>query len=298
MNAPTGAARFAPHLLLLAMIMIWGSSYTVVKVSLRSLSPFVVIALRFWLAVACLSPFLRGSVAADLRRSLKPGLAAGFALAVGYLLQTVGMNETSASMGGFLAGLIVLLVAIGGFVLFSAKFGVRSGCGLLLGLVGIIMLCWRSDEAGPHPDTLRGILLQVGSSTSYAAHILLLSHYGRGAPAMAFCMWQLVFVAVAASLAALIHGGFAAEGVTAVAWTPQLLGAIAYLGALATALGIAVQSKMQHRISPTHVALLFALQPLFAALVGWGALGDRMGTGQLLGGTLIVVGVIVTSLDR
>lgn len=297
MHAPAGT-RFAPHLLLLAMIVIWGGSYSVVKVSLRSLSPYVVIALRFWIAVACLLPFLRSDVTADLRRSLKPGLAAGFALAVGYLLQTVGMNETSASMGGFLAGLIVLLVAVGGFVLFSAKFGVRSVSGLLLGLAGMIMLCWPAEADQTQQDTLRGILLQVGSSTSYAGHILMLSHLGRGTPAMAFCMWQLVVVAIAATVAALIHGGFAAQGVGAVAWTPHLTLAIVYLGVLATALGIAVQTKVQHRIPPTHVALLFALQPLFAALVGWTALGDHLGARQLLGGAIIVVGMIVTSSDR
>ena len=66
---------------------------------------------------------------------------------------------------------------------------------------------------------------------------------------------------------------------------------------LATALGIGVQSKVQHRVPSTHLALLFALQPLFAALFGWLTIGDQMSSMQMLGGALIVVGVIVTSLD-
>ena len=299
MTASAGAARFTPHLLLLAMIAIWGGSYAAVKIALGSLCPFVVIALRFWIAVPCLLPFLRGPVLADLRRSAGPGIGAGAVLGLGYLLQTVGMNETSASMGGFLAGLIVLLVAVGGFVLFRARFGLLSAVGLLLGLLGLLLLCWPGADPATGPaDTTRGILLQVASSTSYAGHILLLSRFGRSMPAVPFCLWQLVVVSIAATVAAAIDGSWAAAGVEQVEWTPRLVFVIAYLGLLSTALGIGVQTSVQHKIPPTHVALLFAMQPMFAALIGWAALGDQLGGMQLLGGAVIVTGVVVTSLER
>lgn len=279
------------------MIAIWGGSYAAVKTALDSLSPFAVIMLRFWLAVVCLLPFLRGQILADLRRTAGPGVAAGVALVVGYMMQTVGMRETSASMGGFLAGIIVLIVGLGGFLFFRAPLGARSICGFALGLAGIVMLCWPAED-GPGQDTTRGILLQLASSTSYAAHILLLSRYGRGLPAVAFCLWQLLLVAVASSIGVLITGEFAVSPAGESVWNAQLVLAIAYLGVFATALGIAVQSKVQHRIAPMHVALLFALQPLFAALISWATLDDRMSALQLAGGTTIVAGVVVTSLER
>jgi drug/metabolite transporter (DMT)-like permease len=161
----------------------------------------------------------------------------------------------------------------------------------------MVLLCWPSGEVGGPPDTTRGIVLQIVSSTSYAGHILLLSRYGKGAPAVPFCLWQLVVVAVAATVMALLPGGGAEQLADAV-WTPALLGAIAYLGVLATALGIGVQSKVQHRIPPNHLALLFALQPLFAALIGWLVMSDRLGAAQLAGGMVIVAGVVVSSRER
>lgn len=295
----TGAARFAPHALMTAMIAIWGGSYAVVKVSLASLSPYAVIALRFWIAVACVLPFLRGNVRTDLRAARGPGLAAGFVHVLGYLMQTVGMTGTSSSMGGFLAGLIVPLVAVGGFVLFAARFGPGSIVGVLLGVAGIVLLCWPTEGATTQQvDTPLGITLQLGSSLSYACHILLVSRFGKNAPTAAFCLWQLVVVAVASTIAAAVHGRLPADGQETVVWTPWLLFLIGYLGVLATALGIGVQSLVQHRVPSTHLALLFALQPLFAALVGWATLGDRLGGLQLLGGAVIVAGVVVTSLDR
>lgn len=296
MTASAGA-RFVPHLLLTAMIAIWGGSYAVVKVALTSLPPFLVVATRFWLAVLCLLPFLRGGVAAQLRATVGPGLLAGCALASGYLLQTAGMNETSASMGGFLAGLIVPLVGLGGFVWFRARFGLLSVAGLLLSVAGMTLLCWPDGGEGPR-DSAYGIVLQIGSSTSYAAHILLLSRYGRGAPTVPFCLWQLLLVSVAATLAAALHGDLAAARTGAIDWTTELVFAVLYLGVFATALGIGVQARVQHRIPAVHVALLFALQPLFAAFVAWITLGDRLTMLQLAGGLTIVGAVLLSSLER
>lgn len=59
-----------------------------------------------------------------------------------------------------------------------------------------------------------------------------------------------------------------------------------------------MQSIVQPKIAPMHVALLFATQPLFAALAGWSMLGDAMGAMQLVGGATIVVGIVVTAFDR
>lgn len=295
-NAPPQS--YAPHLVLLLLMTIWGGSYAVVKVSLESLSPFLVVAIRFWLGTLCLAVCLGRSAGADLRKTRRPGLLTGVALGVGFLLQTCGLQETSASMGGFLAGLIVLLVALGGWLLFQARFGTQSIVGLVLGLCGLLLLCWPTGTQEVVANTPRGILLQIGSSTSFACHILMLSFFGRGAPAIAYCFWQLLLVALLATTAALVDGGLTLAELTRIEVTPPLVAYMLYLGVLATGVSIAIQSKIQHRIPPTHLALLFALQPLFAALIGWAWLGDRMGPLELLGGATIVAGVTFTSLDR
>lgn len=256
------------------------------------------VAIRFLIGAACLALCLGRTARADLRQTMRPGLWTGAALVVGYVLQTYGRQETSASMGGFLAGLIVLLVAVGGWLFFQARFGPQSVCGLALGLAGLVLLCWPTGSTDMPVDTTRGILLQIGSSTSFAVHILMLSFFGRGAPAIAYCFWQLALVALVATIAVFVDGDIAAEGRMRVDVTGPLVAYMLYLGVLATGVSIAIQSKIQHRIPSTHLALLFAMQPLFAALIGWAWLGDRMGAVQLFGGAAIVGGVIVTNLDR
>ncbi|MBL8753553.1 MAG: DMT family transporter [Planctomycetes bacterium] len=297
----TGSAKqYWPHLVMTTLIAIWSASFVATKVAQREVSAAGLVALRFWLAVVCLLPFLRGNGLAALRAAALPGVFAGTALATGYLLQMYGMTETSASMGGLLAGLIVPLVAVGGFLFFHARLGTLSVSGLLLALVGIVLICMPSgdDKATGTGDSLRGILLQVGASISYAGHVLLLSKYGRSAPIAAFAFVQLTFVAAVGTVAALLDGGLPATPGRPIEWHTELVLAIAYLGVFATAVGIGVQSKVQHKVPSTHLALLFALQPLFAAVCGWAMLGEELSALQLLGGAGIVGGVVITSLDK
>lgn len=293
--------RYAPHLILLSLIAIWSASFVVSKVALRALSPSGLIAARFWLAVLCLLPFLGRNALADLRQSLRPGLAAGVALGLGYLLQMEGMTETSASMGGLLAGLIVPLVAVGGLLFYGVRMGRLAIAGLLLAIAGMVAICWPGEKLpGEHQDTLLGILLQVGASASYAGHVLMLSRFGRTQPVAALAFWQLLFVAVVGVGMAVAHHGVTADGsdLDAVVWTGELLAALLYLGVLATAIAIFVQGKVQHLVPQAHVPLLFAMQPLFAAVCGALFHGDRMGALQYLGGGMIVLGVMVTGFDR
>jgi drug/metabolite transporter (DMT)-like permease len=294
---PTERRSFAPHLLLLSMIVIWACSYTAVKIGLTRLAPFAVVATRFWVAVPCLLPLALRRGGQPLLASVVPGVITGLALLTGYLLQTIGMQETTASMGGFLSGLIVLLVAVGGWLILRDPLRLGAVLGLGLGIGGVVLLCLRSDAAAEIANTPRGIWLQVGSSCSYAAHILLLSRLSPRGGEMQYTFWQLLTVALGATIAMVVRGEFAAAG-KPLLLDAAMLGSVAYLGFLATALGIGVQSLVQPRIRPTHVALLFATQPLFAAIAGWAVLGDVMGWQQLAGGALIVGGIVAVSLAR
>src|SRR5688572_2557987 len=156
----TAAGRFVPHLVLTGLIVIWSASYVVSKVALAALSPFALVAVRFWLAIVCLLPFVRGAVADDMRASLRAGLFTGTALAFGYLLQMAGMTGTSAATGGLLAGIIVPLVALGGFLFFHARLGPRALLGLAFAIAGIAAICLAAEDGEAQQDTLLGVLLQ------------------------------------------------------------------------------------------------------------------------------------------
>jgi drug/metabolite transporter (DMT)-like permease len=293
--ASSPRSPLAPQLALLAMNAIWGVSFTVTKTALDAGMPkFALIGARFWLALLCLLPFLpRGRAAASLRVARRPGLITGTALFAGYALQTFGIDLTSPSIGGFLTGLIVLLVALGAHFVLGDRLRPRAISGLLLSFVGLCLLCFAAATGADRATTLPGILLQVGSSTVYAVHVLLISRISPAGDELAYSWWQLFVVAAGALVLAPVTGG--AGPLDSYAARPLVWGSVAYLGVLATALGIAVQSRVQPRIRPSQVAVLFATQPAFAAVAGFLLHDDHLDGWQWLGGALIVVGVLVAS---
>lgn len=286
-----------PRLLLLSMIAIWGGSYAVVKITLgHGVPPFVVIAVRFVIAALVVQTMLAAmGRTGDLASTAKPGLLTGCALLLGYSLQTVGMEQTTASMAGFLSGLIVPLVAIGARFVFGERLRKATVLGIALGFAGLSLLCWSGDGRDGE-TTLLGILLQVGSSTSYAAHILMISRLAPKGREVAFSQWQLLLTAICACGIVPMAGGvgdFGSYGGSPLVWAMLL-----YLGVLASGVAIAVQSRVQPRIPPGQVALLFATQPAFAAASGAIFLDEQPTPLQWIGGALIVLGLVVGSRGR
>ena len=82
----------------------------------------------------------------------------------------------------------------------GASVRVNTVLGLLLGLAGLVPLCMTAADPTVQSNTLRGVLLQVASSTCYAGHILLVSRLSPRGGELQFCLWQLLVVAVGASL--------------------------------------------------------------------------------------------------
>ena len=77
-----------------------------------------------------------------------------------------------------------------------------------------------------------------------------------------------------------------------------MLFAAAFTGLFATALAFGVQTVAQRFTSSTHTALVFAAEPVFAALFSFLLIGELLGPRQLLGCTLILAGMIVAEMKR
>lgn len=280
---PSGR-RWRAELALVGNTFIWGATFVVVKNALADVSTLLFLALRFALAGVTLALLARRT---RLTRELVAGSAiVGCALFAGYLFQTLGLHHTTPSKSAFITGFSVVLVPI----LLALAFRRFAGWGALAGVaaavVGLYLLTMPAVGAGVN----RGDLLTLACAVAFAVHIILIGHYGRRLPAMALAAGQ---VCVAALLAAV-----------SVPWAEpaflRLSGgvvfAIVLTGLLATALAFSIQVWAQQHTSPTHTALIFALEPVFAWLTSWVVLGERLGARAAAGAVLILVGIVVAEL--
>jgi drug/metabolite transporter (DMT)-like permease len=135
----------------------------------------------------------------------------------------------------------------------------------------------------------RGDALVLGCALAFALHIVGVGHVAGRHDAAAITAVQLVAVAALALLASGLGG--ARPPLEASSWP-----AIAYMGLVATGLVFLLQNWAQIHTSPTHTALIFALEPVFAAFFSRLFYGEALTGRVAAGGLLIVAGMVVSEL--
>jgi drug/metabolite transporter (DMT)-like permease len=275
--------RAKAELLLVLVTLIWGSTFVVVKEALVDASPLPFLGIRFTLAGILL--FLVMGRGLGERQALGPGFLLGVFLFAGYLCQTTGLLYTTPSKSAFITGFAVILVpflqALHGFRLRAATIA-----GALLGLAGIYFLVLPS---GVHAVN-RGDVLTLFGAVSFAVHIVLVGSYTRRFSFRHLVPVQILVVGLLAAAALPLNLDFRLH------WTAGLIGALLLTAVLATGFAFSVQNWAQQFTPPAHTALIFALEPVFAALTSRLVLGERLGGKVFMGSALILAGMVVSEI--
>ena len=284
------------HILLIAVVLVWGCTFPLVKSALHDISPLLFNLLRMTLAALVLLLInckdLRGLTRADL------GLCAtaGLCLALGYSFQTSGLAHTTPSKSAFLTGLVVVLVPILSLIprvapLTSPRPNAIVFLGALLAFLGLIFL---TSQPGTGMAILSGMHLGEGltllCALAFAAHLLTLAHAAPQLSARRLGTLQIAFAALF-MLFTLPLGGHPKLHLT-----PTAIFALALTALLATAAAFTIQSWAQQILPPTHTALILTLEPVFAALTSLLFFHERFGPRELLGAALILAGILLAEL--
>ncbi len=267
--------RLLGALLLVLLTVVWGSSFAVIRGAVAGFPPSLLVLLRFLVAAAIFLPWLRGG-----RGLALAGLELGFWLVVGYGTQAVGLLYTTAGRSAFITALSVVLVP-----LFAGLLGrpvprrVWVGAGLALLGVGLLTF-----EGGP-PNV--GDLWTLFTALSYAIFILRLEDYARTLGAGRLTLAQVFGVL----LWAFLWVGLERPAAAAIPWP-----AVLYLGVVATALATWLISAGQSRVTAAEAAVIYALEPVWAALFAYLLLGEALGAQGILGAALVLFAILYSQL--
>jgi len=285
------------HVLLLAVVLVWGATFALVKDALQDISPLLFNLLRMALAFVALAAINHRHLRNLTRRTLFSGLIVGIFLAAGYQFQTAGLARTTPAKSAFITGLVVVFVPL--FTAFPALRPAGSqaprwntALGAIVAFAGLLFL---TTPAGTRWSTLfetisLGDLLTLACAIAFAAHLISLAHFSPGLPAAQIATLQIGFatliMAVTLPLGGQIH----------LAVTPRLLIALAVTSLLATAAAFTIQSWAQQHLPPTHTAILLTLEPVFAWLTSLIFFHEHLGTRSLIGAALILLGIVCIEL--
>lgn len=271
--------------LLIMITMFWGGTFLAVQYAVSLSGPLFFVGLRFAtaaLAVGLLSlRTLRGLTWLEV----KAGVAIGVAIALGYGLQTWGLQTISSSKSAFITAMYVPLVPLLQWLCLGRMPGVMSCVGIVLAFIGLILL------AGPENNLLAlgvGEMITLASAVAIAAEIILISAWAGKVDVRRVTVVQLA----TASLVAFAAMKPAGESVPSL--TPALLGVALGLGIFSAIIQVTM-NWAQRSVSPTRATLIYTGEPVWAGIFGRLA-GERLPLLALLGCVLILAGVLVSEL--
>ncbi|MCE3261899.1 MAG: multidrug transporter permease [Pseudoduganella sp.] len=276
---------------LLVVTLVWGTTFPAMKDMTDTLSANWIVVSRFALAGLLLAPFLLRAA----WRDLVLGVLAGVLLFFCYLAQVEGLSLTSSNRNAFICGLNVLVVPLLGIALGKWPDG-RIGLALLLAVGGLFALCWEGSFTWSRGDSLA-----LTAAFLFGLYIKVMEQFARRVERlMTLTVAQICTVALLAglwivlreaprdTLAAADYYRQMGSEVWAARWN------LLYLGVIATAAIISLQTWGQRHTSANEAAVIYAFEPASAAIFGYFWLGETMGPMQLLGALLLISGMIVS----
>jgi drug/metabolite transporter (DMT)-like permease len=279
------------HLLLLAATFVWGATFIVIKSALADSTPLVFNAVRMaFAAIVLCAIFFRqgGHLPAG---ALRAGFEIGTIMWLGYEFQTAGLLYTSASKSAFLTGLSVVLVPLLLAVFWGRHVNRYTLAGVTAALFGLYFLCVPAGQGLSLASLNRGDLLTLACALAFAFQIIIL---GRSAQHYGFA--HLVPIEITVCAAWMIVSIPIADRHGFIRFTPAMIWALAVTALLGTVACFIVQAWAQRFTPPTHTALIFSLEPVFAGVTSYLLIGERLGARGLLGAALILIGVLASEL--
>lgn len=273
-------------LILLLVTLVWGTTFPLLKSAAADLSGVEISTFRFLVATACMAPFLLKAT----RAAWRDGFLLGVLGLASYVTQAYGLQHISSNRSAFLTSLNVLMVPLIGMALGRALSWPVMAAGVLACL-GIGLMSW---EGG---GNLAGDSATLACALAYALYVIVLSQRSARHDSRQLAATQIAVMAFLASVWLLALS----VGTDALTTMPSRVGphipALLYLGAVATAGMLFLQAYAQRKVAADKAAIIYAMEPVFAAVFGWLWLGETLGMRGAFGGALVIAAIVFSEVS-
>ncbi|MFF9064612.1 DMT family transporter [Streptomyces sp. NPDC014891] len=296
-SSPSALSVGRSLLYLIVAGVAWGTAGAAASLIFRS-SDMGPLALSFWRCVGGLVLLLGALALRPRRRTVRPAaeprgrrtariLGTGIGLTVFQSAYFAAVQATGLAVGTVVTlGAGPVLIAVGARLTMGERLG-RGGIAAVTGaLAGLLVLVLGGGAAEVRP---LGVVLAVVSAAGYAAITLLTRYLGRDGgrtDALSTTTWAFAIGAVGLLPAAL------AEGLVPHTDAPlQVLLLLGYVAAVPTALAYALYFAGAAVVRAATVSVIMLLEPVSAAVIAVGLLGERLTAAVVLGTLLLLTAV-------
>ncbi|MET3696051.1 EamA-like transporter family protein [Bacillus oleivorans] len=280
---------------LLFVAFIWGTTFVIVQNALSFLPPFTFNALRFLLAAIIMGiPVIflfKNKPIKNKRGILLSGFIMGLFLYIGYGFQTIGLVYTTSSKAAFITGLSVVLVPIASLILFKQRPRLIVWIACLFSVTGLYMMTMTGGGSFNFGDSL--VLI---CAFGFAFHIIVTGRFSAKLDAFLLTIVQIMTVGILSLLTALLLEDWQKAFQPAFIFQFDVILALLVTALLATSLAFFIQTNVQKYTSATRVAIIFAFEPIFAALTSYIVLKESLSAAAAIGCLFIFLSMILSEL--
>ncbi len=300
---PARAQRRASLMLVLACAL-WGASFTWVKHAQAGMAgaagrepgqtlwvPVLYIGWRFTLAALLWVVLFPRSLRGWTWRSVRRSLFIGALLAVGMILQLLGLDRTTQSTCAFLTSLTIIFTPLSQWFFLRRSPPRRMLVSVALGAAGIYLM----TAAGRHemePSELLGVAFGVACAAAFSLHIVAVAHYGREEDPWRLTLGQFLTLGVLGLVLAPAFGAglknISFAGQYGMLSSPGVAVNLALATVFATLGAFGLMFRYQPRVSATRGAIIYQTEPVFASAYAWAFAASGM-TGLAVAGAATIL---------
>ena len=270
---------------LIAVTAVWGSTFLLVHWAMQHSGPWFFVGIRFLIAGLISVVIFRRALRGMRWRDIGAGVAIGVMIHLGYGLQTVGLQTIDSSTSAFITAMYIPLVPLAQWAVFRKRPPAMAFVGAALAFLGLLFI------AGPDAFALTlgsGEILTLVSTLPIAAEIILISVFAGRIDLGRITIVQLLTAGALGILTMPVVG----EGLPEFSWI--WVGCAVGLGAASCIIQLTM-NWAQKSVSPTRATIIYAGEPVWAAVIGRIA-GERLPLAALIGGALVVLGILASEL--
>jgi len=299
MEAQTHRPAWKTWLAFAIIYFVWGSTFLAIRIGVREVPPFLLAAMRFFIAGLVLYIWMsvRGERSPSSREWSSAFLLAFLIFVLDYGLLFWAEQRVPSGIAAVMMATIPIFMTLSEIILLKTQtLSVRLAVALTVGIAGVAVLMSHSSNLGGAPIDRAGAVALIIASMSWSISSALTRVLPLPPSKVMSSGAQMFAGGVLLTITAAVLGefrNFRPSEVSRGAWLSLL-----YLIVAGSIIGFTAYVWLIHHESPTKVGTYAYVNPVVAVLVGYFLGGESLGLRTILGTLFVLLSVVVITTMR
>jgi drug/metabolite transporter (DMT)-like permease len=275
-------------MLLISVVIIWGATFPIMKLSLYYITPTMLLSFRFLLSAVLMLPLVVKNKMLVEKKNLILGIAGGVLLFIAYYSQTVGLEYTTSSQSGLITGMYVVLLPLISLLYLKIRLNRIDVIAVSIGFIGLILM---SSLKFSSADSF-GDLLTFICAIFYAVQTAYVFKYTKFLDSMVFTFYQLLMVGILSTV--FLPFSWEPSGLL----KPIVIFTIVFTALFASFFAILINTRALMYIEPTAAGVIYVGEPVFAVIASILILREIPTMDIIIGGIIIVLAMFMETIHK